>query len=621
MIKNNIRRITTNSLKKNFSTSTNLLNPRKFILSAKSLSIPITMMTSYYFLNKRFSSKAHLAGNTRKLSIVACQDLQEGEMREVKYGTEQKESILVLRYDGILRAVSNYCPHFGAPMHTGVLIDNMLKCPWHGASFDVKTGATDISPSINDLTVYEILNDETGPYVNLPEKVVHSVQPNFSKRDMNDLRKFVIIGGGPAGLSAAEGLRQNGYTGELTIITSEEHLPYDRSMLSKWIPPEVGKISLRSGDFLKEYDIDVVTNSEVKSVSQRDRNIQLTNGKNVSYDKLLLASGGSPIIPPIPGKENSNVHVLRSFDDLQKINSACKNAKNIVILGGSFIGMESASNLKKSFANANVTVIEKAPTPFFFALGKEVGSALQSLHEEKGIKFLLGSSASEIKPNSVKLDNGNEIDADVVLIGVGVSPNTGFLDRNQIEFQGRNVKTDLYLNTSDENIFAAGDVASVPYFRTGDYLNFGHYVNAQQQGAVASVNMLREGGNRLPYEYVPYFWTRQWDKTMQYTGYGASFDEVFIDGDLSKLTFLAYYLKGNKVVGFASMNKANAANIMYEAFRNDKVPSASAVKSGAANMDTIKASLKKVKVKCMRANCACERKRRLAAEKAQNTKV
>lgn len=219
----------------------------------------------------------------------------------------------------------------------------------------------------------------------------------------------------------------------------------------------------------------------------------------------------------------------------------------------------------------------------------------------------------EVRKDKVILDDNTTLPADVVLMGVGIVPNTEFIKHESLAMDRLLIKTDLYLNTSDENVFAAGDIVSVPYFKTGDYINFGHYVSAQQQGAVAALNML---GKKVPYEYVPFFWTRHWDKSLQYTGYGTVWDDVFIEGDLKELKFVAYYIKDNKIVGFAAMNSPNAANIMYEAFRNDKVPRATLLKSGDANLETIKNSLKNVKVKCLRADCACA-KRKAAQQQQQ----
>jgi len=185
-----------------------------------------------------------------------------------------------------------------------------------------------------------------------------------------------------------------------------------------------------------------------------------------------------------------------------------------------------------------------------------------------------------------------------------MTPNTDFIS-NTVFMDNSFVKTDKYLNTSDENIFAAGDIVSFPYFQTGEFINVAHYVNAQQQGSIAAMNMLDQ---KCAYEYVPYFWTRHWDLSLQFTGYGNKWDEVFVDGNLNELKFVAYYIKDNKIVGFAAMNTPNAGNIMYEAFRNNKLPRATLIKNGSANIESIKNELRGVKIKCSRANCQCVRK-------------
>lgn len=203
------------------------------------------------------------------------------------------------------------------------------------------------------------------------------------------------------------------------------------------------------------------------------------------------------------------------------------------------------------------------------------------------------------------LEDNTTVQADVVLLGTGIIPNSQFLG-DKLAKEKSFIKTDKYLNTSDENIFAAGDVASVPYFLTGEPVAFGHFVSAQQQGSVAALNMLDK---KVTYDYVPFFWSRMWDKAIQYTGFGSSWDEVFVDGNLEELKFVAYYIKNNQIVGFASMNTPNAANIMYEGFRNNKLPRATLIKDGTANLETIKLSLKNTKVRCKRAECLCEKRR------------
>lgn len=361
------------------------------------------------------------------INLPRLEELEDGEMKEIKWGSENGQSILVVKYQGKLHALSNYCPHYGAPLHTGVLIDNIVKCPWHGASFDILSGKTDISPAIDDLPIYNVeTTDEGDNYVILSDKknVKNSIIPKMSKRDPNDKRIFIIIGGGPAGLSAAETLRQANYTGQIIILAKEPQLPYDRTVLSKYVPENVSKIYLRTDDFLKEYDIDIKVNSTVEKINNKERLVILEDGSKYSYDKLLISSGSSAFIPNIEGVNKSHVFTLRTYSDLEKLTEKAKNSNDIVIVGGGFIGLETTAMLKKINPNANITVVDGYETPFYASLGKEVGAALQKFQENKGIKFELKRNLKSISDTNVELQDGSKIRADMVLLGTGVLPNT-----------------------------------------------------------------------------------------------------------------------------------------------------------------------------------------------------
>lgn len=373
--------------------------------------------------------KPEFSANDKRLlvNLPRMEDMEEGEMKEVKWGVKDGQSILAVKYQGKLHALSNYCPHFGAPLHTGVLIDNVVKCPWHGASFDIISGKTDISPAIDDLPIYKVETADNGEnYVILEDKtdVKKFITPQMSKRDPNDKRKFIIIGGGPAGLSAAETLRQANYTGEIIIISKDSELPYDRTALSKWVPDDITKILLRSEDFLKEYDIDVKTNSSVDGIDNKKRKIKLADGSEIAYDKLLIATGSNVFKPKIDGAEKPHVFTLRTYADLEKLTKQAKGAKNIIIVGGGFIGLETTAMLKKLSPDSTITVVDGFETPFYNTLGKEVGMALQRFHENKGIKFELKKTVKKITDNSVELVDGSSLKADLVLMATGVVPNS-----------------------------------------------------------------------------------------------------------------------------------------------------------------------------------------------------
>lgn len=556
-----------------------------------------------------------------KMALSDYQNLENGQMREFKYGPGKEDSILIVKYEGKLRALGNYCTHFGAPMHTGVLIDRVVKCPWHGASFDVVTGRADISPGLNDLNTFEIVEENGTFYVKLPKNlndVKKTRVPEMVKKDPENKKRFVIVGGGAAGLSAAETLRQAGFTGEVALISDETSLPYDRTMLTKWVPDKVDNLYLRGKEFFDEYGIDVMLNTKVTNINNKEKSVTLNDGKTLTYDKLLYATGSSPIYPEIEVNGNSdikslsdiqNLHVIRTYSDASNYVKASKENSNILVVGGGFISMEAASNIKKTNKNANVTVLTRSKQPFVKELGAEVGESLKMLHEGNGVKFIgekqiKSVSLSGSKVNSITLNDGTKLSCDMILFGTGTKPNTELL-KNVVQMENNHIKSNLFLATSDPNIFCAGDVASVPFIHSGKRYSYGHWVNAQQQGAIGALNMLDKN---VPFDYVPYYWTRMWDKTLQFTGNGSDFDEVFVDGDLSKHTFSAFYSKNGKVVGFASMGVPNATNIMYEGFKSNLVPKVSLFKDGTLTLDDMQKTLNQVKNKCSRSTCACAAK-------------
>jgi NADPH-dependent 2,4-dienoyl-CoA reductase/sulfur reductase-like enzyme len=195
----------------------------------------------------------------------------------------------------------------------------------------------------------------------------------------------------------------------------------------------------------------------------------------------------------------------------------------------------------------------------------------------------------------------NTMDTQMVILGTGVSPNTEILE-SVVTLENNFVKCDAYMSTSDKDIFTAGDITSYPSIYNGERISSLHYVNAQQQGAIAALNML---GKNVLYDYIPFFWVRFLDKSLHYVGYAESFDEVFIEGNPEEMSFMAYYIKNNKIVAFASMNKPNSANIIYESLRNNLIPSAKCIKAGELNLEKLKSVLKHIKPKCARAECVC----------------
>ena len=509
-----------------------------------------------------------------KINKPVCKlsDIADGEMKEVKAG---ETPVLLARVDGRCYAVAAHCTHYGAPLADGYLSGDRIVCPWHHACFNARTGALEEPPALDSLASYPLRVENGEIFVDLPEGAPDRETPPMTKRDPNDKRTFVIIGGGAAGYMAAQTLREEGYTGRIVMITRESRAPYDRPNLSKdylhghadpeWMP-------LRGDDFYTEHDIEVVYDKEVTNVDARTRRITFAVGDTMDCDSLLIATGGEPRRLNLPGSDLKNVFVLRSFDSADAIIAAAEGAKTAAVIGASFIAMEGASSLRQR--GLSVTVVAPDKVPFEKTLGPEIGRLFQSVHESNGIAFELGQQVRSLegdgKVERVVLGSGDAIEADVVIVGIGVSPATNFLDSIEKQKDG-SVAVDEFMSLGNA-IFAAGDIASFVDTRTGERTRIEHWRTALQQGRAAARNML---GKRERYTAVPFFWTTQFDVTLNYVGHAAGWDKIEFDGDVEKRDFLATYHKAGKIVAVAGVNRDRELDEWEEKFRLDRTQTAS----------------------------------------------
>jgi NADPH-dependent 2,4-dienoyl-CoA reductase/sulfur reductase-like enzyme len=368
------------------------------------------------------------------------------------------------------------------------------------------------------------------------------------------------------------------------MITKEDRTPYDRPNLSKdylhghaepeWMP-------LRPDDFFEKYDIEVLKGKKAVKLDPKTRTVTLADSTAIKFDNLLIATGGTPRKIEIPGNELENVFVLRSFDDADSIIAAAKDAKRAVVIGASFICMEAAFSLRER--GLSVTVVAPDKFPFEKTLGPEIGKLFQRVHESKGVEFRLGSQAESLEGENVvravKLGSGEGIEADLVVVGIGVMPATSFLEGFEIEKDG-GVKVDKYLSVED-GIYAAGDIASFPDARTGEITRIEHWRTALQQGRVAAHNM---AGKPTAFTSVPFFWTTQFDVTLNYVGHAHGWDEIIFQGDIEKQDFLAFYIKDKRVAAVAGMNRDHDLAYAEEMMRLDRMPSPEHLRRGSFNI-------------------------------------
>ncbi len=489
--------------------------------------------------------------------------------------------ILLYRIDDKYYATSVVCTHYGGPLEEGFLDGETIVCPWHQSCFNIKNGNLKEPPAFDPLPIYEVFVKGKDVIVKIPEQIESPSIVNHNTGPA-DNRKFVIVGGGAAGCTAAITLREKGFKGIIEIITAENRTPYDRPNLSKDFLDGNGKpewMPLRSNDFYKRNEIEFLFNKEVIELDTFRRELFLKDGDIINYDKLLIASGGIPNKLNIPGSKLKNIFYLRSYDDCNKIIEAAKSAKNITVIGGSFIGLESAFSLK-SRTNLPVTVIFPQEIPFEKVFGNEIGNLILAVQKQGGIEFLTGSKPSSFQGNGsvdkIILENGTELKTDLVVIGIGVSPATSFIKDIPLEKDG-SLKTDTYLEVKD-SVFAAGDIASFPYPVTGKITRIEHWRTALQQGRIAAQNIL---GLKVPYEEIPFFWSKQGQLNLVYVGHSNGWDEIIYDGNVSvdDMSFIAYYVSNHKISAAVGNYRDKEMAEINHLMKTDKLPEPDKLKS------------------------------------------
>ena len=360
----------------------------------------------------------------------------------------------------------------------------------------------------------------------------------------------MIVGGGAAGFAAAEMLRRQEFSGSIVMLSSDTAPPVDRPNLSKdylagsapedWLP-------LRPDSFYAEAAIDLRLRTEVTSIDTRARNVILADGKAVPYDRLLLATGAEPVRLPIPGADQPHVHVLRSLDDCRAIIASADGARRAVVIGASFIGLEVAASLRARDIEVHVVGLEQRPMER--VLGPEMGDFVRALHEEHGVIFHLGDTVTAIEGKRTSLKSGGVIEADLVVVGVGVRPRLALAEKAGLAID-RGVTVNAYLETSVSGIYAAGDIARWPDPHSRDNIRVEHWVVAERQGQTAARNML---GQREIFDAVPFFWSQHYDVPINYVGHAEKWDEIAIDGDIAGRDCLLRYKSGGRTLAVASI--------------------------------------------------------------------
>ena len=517
----------------------------------------------------------------KEVVVGKTTDLAEGEMKQVSANGAE---ILLACVGGKFHAVGAHCTHYGAPLVEGVLNGERIVCPWHHACFNVTTGNLQESPALDALPTYKLKIQDHQIIVHVPDDAPDRRTPRMSKRDPKDERVFVIGGGGAAGYVAAQTLREDGFTGRIVLITRENNLPYDRPNLSKdylqgtaqpeWLP-------LRSKEFFAEHDIELIRGLQIARINALDKKITFADGAVLTADALLLATGSVPRTLPFQSNGQKNVFVLRSHADADAILAASKEEQRIVVIGASFIGMEVAASLRGR--GCEVTIVAPDHIPFEKTLGPEIGKLFQQVHELNGVTFELGASVSGFvgaeRVTSIVLENGERLDADLVVVGIGVKPATDVVHGLNLHPDG-GIIVDQYMRAAD-GVYAAGDIAYFPNPISRRLERIEHWRTAMQQGRIAAHNM---PGRQIAYTGVPFFWTRQFGVGLLYVGHAKEWDEIVYHGNAADRDFLAFYIKDSVVLAAAGMNRDQDIAAIEELMRLNRMPSGSQLKAHPINL-------------------------------------
>eukprot|EP00443_Scrippsiella_acuminata_P096338 CAMPEP_0115647620 /NCGR_PEP_ID=MMETSP0272-20121206/39546_1 /TAXON_ID=71861 /ORGANISM="Scrippsiella trochoidea, Strain CCMP3099" /LENGTH=950 /DNA_ID=CAMNT_0003085197 /DNA_START=1 /DNA_END=2848 /DNA_ORIENTATION=- len=561
------------------------------------------------------------SAKTRRVPLGKVEEFEDGSMREVPVGEEgSKAAVLVHRHAGAFYVTSPACSHYGAPLKKGVSSAGgrggapTVSCPLHDATFDLVTGKVVRGPSIDGIATYKSEVAGGTLYAEIPEAIFagskhERVMKAMAKPDRKDGRVFALVGGGPASLAAAETLRQEGFTGRVVMLTKEAHFPYDRVRLSKTPDVSVDALTLRPPEFFDKYGIEVLREAVVTKLDSKGQTVHYTaaDGTEASlkYDSVLVASGGTPRKLFCPGSSLKGVHTLRTPEDAAEISKYAKKGQKVIVVGGSFIGMEIASALKKK--GCDVSVIAMETVPFERVLGKKVGASFARLLQKEGVQWYGTAQVRLFRGNDavngVELEDGEVLPADAVVIGAGVLPNTRFVEGVSLDKNGAICVGPLLNAEAVPNLYAAGDVCTYPSMRTGTRVRIEHWDVATQQGRVAAKNML---GQYVPFTTTPFFWSGLFGKNLRFVGHAPDvLDRVIIEGDVAGMEFISYYTEDDEIRAVATLNKDPVAVACAELMRRGQMPKASELLIGTVNAEVILKRLRDLSVKAVSGRCAC----------------
>jgi NADPH-dependent 2,4-dienoyl-CoA reductase/sulfur reductase-like enzyme/nitrite reductase/ring-hydroxylating ferredoxin subunit len=456
------------------------------------------------------------------------------------------EPVILVRQAENVFAIGATCTHYGGPLAEGLVVGETIRCPWHHARFSLLTGEAEGAPALNPVACFGVKREGGRIRVDRKRDV------NFETACPQSPDSVVIIGAGASGAACVDMLRQKGYHRPITLIGNEEPGPVDRPNLSKdYLAGKAPEdwIALRTREYYESIHVELVTTDPAIRIDPVAHQATLRNGRVLPYGTLLLATGAEAKSIPIEGASLPHVHRLRTLADSRAIIAGAQRAKRCVVIGSSFIGLEVAASLRER--GLEVAVVGKDAVPLEKALGPEFGKFIKDLHEQHGVRFYLGSTPQAIRQDRVELSNGQTIEAEMVVLGVGVLPRTALAEDAGIAVDNGILVNDA-LRTSAPDIYASGDVARYPDPISGENVRIEHWVLAERQGQAIARTMLGLGH---AFRDVPFFWSQHYEVQISYVGHASSWDGFQIIGDLTKGNVCGVYRKGSRVLAVATIGR------------------------------------------------------------------
>lgn len=461
-------------------------------------------------------------------------------------GTVGAEPVLLVRTGGKVRAFGGSCTHLGAPLGEGLCTQGTIRCPWHHARFDAATGEAVGAPAFDPLPAWIV--EQTGNRVFVTGPAERRTLPVRTFEGHSE-PGIVIIGGGAAGFAAAHALRERGHEGPVTVVSTDTDPPYDRTLLTKdYLDGKFGAERLPiCSTGLQALGVTFIGGSRVVAIDRTGRQLELADGRRLPYKRLLLATGAEPNRLDVPGAHLPHVRLLRTLSDCRALLARLTPGTRIVVIGSSFIGLEAAASLRSR--GFEVTVVTPEAKPMAKLLGSDLSRAILSIHTRKGVVFRLNGTVTRIDDEAVHLRDGSHVPADLVVVGIGVTPRTELAEEAGLHVD-EGVVVDRFMRTSDPDIYAAGDIARWPDGHSGRQIRVEHWMVAERQGQTAARNMM---GEEVCFTDVPFFWSKHFDFSFRYVGHTDSWDEANVEGDLDGGKAMVRYFKAGQQLAVATV--------------------------------------------------------------------